>query len=638
MSEDNKQEEVKTPDEKEKSVVGTVVGAVAYTMAVEATRSGIRWLRDHKEDIRNFFNRNNEQVAENSATNNTAEQNLQNNQATETNQSNVNGQDLQNAQDAQMNGMENLEMGNDNVENVLAGGENVLIPHGKEKFIQMLAKYADFSHLNPENVASKGENVEDNVEEKGFKDEVIRWGRVIIPVVATAMLRYALGDEIDLGNDNQVEVENNSGQDVVQNEEIVQDVVESVEPPTLTDEQRQELIEQLSREDAQEFTRVQGVQLRDNIMQIQEYDDRYEEAYERILGTYEEEREAFLRDCGYNDALSELSRLSDETEMSRGEYLGRIRELKDEYGVTAYDERLIAQVRVNLANEGLPYTPDQFANRITGLGNGEENYCIAIQTNAMEDAVRETGNDTLGGVRDGVGWTTQYASNFFVENGFGENFERMDQLFTLNEDGEAIVNMDENGNPMIRDGDLAIVDNNHCIRLNVDENGVVTYSAGNNERIEAPARWFNDSCCTLIRTEDYATSLMQQQYQEMTDEQLLALNNQRHPSTNENSIDETLLAYAPKSVDMEYENEKGMDTTERRLLSSELKRAAKYTLEGTLPLSCSRELREWNGENTRNLNDRVDNYEASRGRENANSNSNSNSNISTMIKASAERA
>ena len=79
-----------------------------------------------------------------------------------------------------------------------------------------------------------------------------------------------------------------------------------------------------------------------------------------------------------------------------------------------------------------------------------------------------------------------------------------------------------------------------------------------------------------------------------------------------------------------------MDTTERRLLSSELGRTAKHMW--TLPLSCSRELREWNRENTNKLNERVDNYEASRGRENANSNSNSNSNISTMIKASAERA
>ena len=96
MSEDNKQEEVKTPDAQEKSVVGAVVGAVAYTMAVEATRSGIRWLRDHKEDIRNFFNRNNEQVAENSATNNTAEQSLQNNR------------------DAQVNNLGNIERVIDN--------------------------------------------------------------------------------------------------------------------------------------------------------------------------------------------------------------------------------------------------------------------------------------------------------------------------------------------------------------------------------------------------------------------------------------------------------------------------------------------------------------------------------------------
>ena len=607
MSEDNKQEEVKTPDAQEKSVVGAVVGAVAYTMAVEATRSGIRWLRDHKEDIRNFFNRNNEQVAENSATNNTAEQSLQNNR------------------DAQVNNLGNIERVIDNGQE---GEENhqdmenmIIAPKGKEKFVQMLAKQADFSHLNPENVVSKGENVE----EKGFKDEVIRWGRVIIPVVATAMLRYALGEEFDLGNDNQGEVENNSGQDVVQNEEIAQDVA-----PTLSAEERQELINQLSREDAQEFTRAQGEQLHDNIRQIQEYDARYQDAYERILGTHKEERETFLRDCGYNDARSELNRLRNETDMSRSEYLGRIRELKDEYGVAAYDERLAEQIRENLANEGMPYTPDQFANRITGLGNGEESYCIAIQTNAMEDAVRETGNDTLSGVREGVGWTVQYASNFFVENGFGENFERMDQLFTLNEQGQAIVNMDEDGNPMIRDGDLAIVNNIHCIRLNVDENGVVTFSAGNNERIEAPASWYDDSCCTLIHTEDYATSLMQQQYQEMTDEQLLVLNNQRHPSTNTNSIDDAMLVYAPKSVDMEYE--KGMDTTERRLLSSELERTAKYTLNGTLPLSCSEELREWNRGNTKKLNDRVDNCEALRGRENANSN------ISAMIKASAERA
>lgn len=594
MSEDNKQEEVKTPEAQEKSVVGAVVGAVAYTVAAEATRSGIRWLRDHKEDIRDFFNRNSE-----------------------------NANPHKNPNRVINNGQEGEENHQD-MENM------IVVPRGKEKFVQMLAKQADFSHLNSENVASKGENVEDNVEEKGVRENLIRWGRVIVPVVATAVLRYALGEEFDLGNENQGEVENNSVAEAIQ--ENAGNVVESVEPPTLTDEQRQELIEQLSREDAQEFTRAQGEQLHDNIRQIQEYGDRYEEAYERISAPYEEEREAFYNECGYNDALSELSRLRQETGMSIGEYVREVGNLREQYGVIEYDERLNAQIREELANEGFPYTPEQFANRITGLGNGEEAYCIAIQTNAMEDAVRETGNDTLGEVREGVGWTVQYASNFFVENGFGENFERMDQLFTVNENGQAIVNMDENGNPMIRDGDLAIVNHLHCIRLNVNDNGVVTFSAGNNERINAPASWYDDAYCTLIHTEDYATSLMQQQYQEMTDEQLLALNNQRHPSTNTNtnSIDDAMLAYAPKSVDMEYD--KGMDTTERRLLSSELERTAKHTLSGTLPLSCSEELREWNRGNTKKLNDRVDNYETSRGRENANSN------ISAMIKASAERA
>ena len=602
MSEDNKQEEVKTPDEKEKSVVGTVVGAVAYTMAVEATRSGIRWLRDHKEDIRNFFNRNNEQVAENSATNNTAEQSLQNNH------------------DAQVNNLGNIEIvinnGQEGEENHQDMENMIIAPKGKEKFVQMLAKQADFSHLSPKNVVSKGENVEDNVEEKGFKDEVIRWGRVIIPVVATAMLRYALGEEFDLGNDNQGEVENNSGQDVVQNEEIAQDVA-----PTLSAEERQELINQLSREDAQEFTRAQGEQLHDNIRQIQEYENRYNEAVRPLKEDYFNEREMLLD-----------SELGNRMRNAVGEEYEQAREEFDKL-----DQELLDKLQERMREQGFGETPDQFANRITGLGNGEESYCIAIQTNAMEDAVRETGNDTLSGVREGVGWTVQYASNFFVENGFGENFERMDQLFTLNEQGQAVVNMDEDGNPMIRDGDLAIVDECHCIRLNVDENGVVTFSAGNNERIEAPARWYDDSCCTLIHTEDYATSLMQQQYQEMTDEQLLALNNQRHPSTNTNSIDDAMLAYAPKSVDMEYE--KGMDTTERRLLSSELERTAKYTLNGTLPLSCSEELREWNRGNTKKLNDRVDNCEALRGRENAKrGRENANSNISAMIKASAERA
>ena len=580
MSEGNKQEEVKTPDEKEKSVVGTVVGAVAYTMAVEATRSGIRWLRDHKEDIRDFFNRNSE-----------------------------NPNPHKNPNRVINNGQEGEENHQD-MENM------IIAPKGKEKFVQMLAKQADFSHLSPKNVVSKGENVEDNVEEKGFKDEVIRWGRVIIPVVATAMLRYALGEEFDLGNDNQGEVENNSGQDVVQNEEIAQDVAS-----TLSAEERQELINQLSREDAQEFTRAQGEQLHDNIRQIQEYENRYNEAVRPLREDYFNEREMLLD-----------SELGNRVRNAVGEEYEQAREEFDKL-----DQELLDKLQERMREQGFGETPDQFANRITGLGNGEESYCIAIQTNAMEDAVRETGNDTLGGVREGVGWTVQYASSFFVENGFGENFERMDQLFTVNEQGQAIVNMDEDGNPMIRDGDLAIVDECHCIRLNVDENGVVTFSAGNNERIEAPARWYDDSCCTLIHTEDYATSLMQQQYQEMTDEQLLALNNQRHPSTNTNSIDDAMLAYAPKSVDMEYE--KGMDTTERRLLSSELERTAKYTLNGTLPLSCSEELLEWNRGNTKKLNDRVDNCEALRGRENAKQGrENANSNISAMIKASAERA
>ena len=69
-------------------------------------------------------------------------------------------------QTVESNGLNNnglvLEQRDGNQQENIEENQSIVVPRGKENFIKFLSQQADFSHLNPENVVSKGENVEDN--------------------------------------------------------------------------------------------------------------------------------------------------------------------------------------------------------------------------------------------------------------------------------------------------------------------------------------------------------------------------------------------------------------------------------------------------------------------------------------------
>ena len=93
--------------------------------------------------------------------------------------------------------------------------------------------------------------------------------------------------------------------------------------------------------------------------------------------------------------------------------LEKIAELKEKYGIAQMEEEHEKILQQKYNELGLTCSDYQYANKLTGLGDGENNYCIAIQTNAMRLASNQCGESALNQVRDGMGWTCDYASNFF---------------------------------------------------------------------------------------------------------------------------------------------------------------------------------------------------------------------------------
>ncbi len=106
-------------------------------------------------------------------------------------------------------------------------------------------------------------------------------------------------------------------------------------------------------------------------------------------------------------------------------------------------------------------------------------------------------------------------------------------------DNNGYVRKDENGNPRLKDGDFAFVQTNHgnenssgfhAIRLNVDENGKVTYTAGNTERINEPLGAAFMTCpCAVFHTQDYITDCVKEEYNDLNYQQAHALASGLYP-------------------------------------------------------------------------------------------------------------
>ena len=276
------------------------------------------------------------------------------------------------------------------------------------------------------------------------------------------------------------------------------------------------MIEEMSQAQTEQYIEAQKQSLHETIEKIAEYKKKYE-PYKKLKLELLDELVEKMENSGYDEALEEASKNNGGIAS-----LEKIAELKEKYGIAQMEEEHGKILQQKYNELGFTCSDYQYANKLTGLGDGENNYCIAIQTNAMRLASNQCGESTLKQVRDGMGWTCDYASNFFSKAGFADSYDRENSPF-VEVDGKWFVKKDENGKPLVNDGDMCIVDGIHCIRFNVDKEGVATYSAGNEERINANnLRWVYFSPITVIKTGEYAKNLLENEYKNMSNEEILA--------------------------------------------------------------------------------------------------------------------
>lgn len=106
-------------------------------------------------------------------------------------------------------------------------------------------------------------------------------------------------------------------------------------------------------------------------------------------------------------------------------------------------------------------------------------------------------------------------------------------------DENGYVKKDENGNPLLKDGDFAFIQSSygnenssgfHAIRINVDENNHATFTAGNNERINATiGSYYLNASCAVFHTQDYVADCIREQYKDLNHTQIATLVQNQYP-------------------------------------------------------------------------------------------------------------
>lgn len=201
----------------------------------------------------------------------------------------------------------------------------------------------------------------------------------------------------------------------------------------------------------------------------------------------------------------------------------------------------------------------------TGLTG--DNYCVAIQFSSLYKAGKDCipGNDnplclkTVDNRKkspmckvDSVGCSASvstkcsmayYASGGYVENSTcnnnGKNIsydQRIkDKSIKVSSfvDASGHVKKDASGKPKLKDGDLMYIEVGkasntstglHCVRVNVDAEGKVTYTGGNNERVNAPfSSYYYNKPVAVFHTSEYAKDCFEYQLNNMNDKDLLKM-------------------------------------------------------------------------------------------------------------------
>ncbi|MBQ8784785.1 MAG: hypothetical protein IJZ59_01930 [Alphaproteobacteria bacterium] len=197
---------------------------------------------------------------------------------------------------------------------------------------------------------------------------------------------------------------------------------------------------------------------------------------------------------------------------------------------------------------------DDYYNRIHATkickiwGGGDQNYCIALQHEACKRAEKSVGYDIM----PDIGFGCASAQAKFSKQNIGKSYNKISDCY------DPITNkvkLNEDGTPKLKDGDLMLfVDKDdrqafHCVRINVDDNGKVSYTAGNGDAIKGNLRWWNRQghACYVIPTSEVAMSNAETHYMGMSNEALLKLAQQR------NIVPQTNGIYAQQTSPQDYE-------------------------------------------------------------------------------------
>ena len=380
-----------------------------------------------------------------------------------------------------------------------------------------------------------------------------------------------------------------------------------------------ELIDRMASQDAARYTELQGKYMHDLLEKI----TARRTAYDQESDKFQKLSDAYKEQSGFSAAIAPLEEKYLNEELGLDEYKQMREQLLKQYKVDKY----------NASIDQRGENPQSYAARLCGLGE-TANYCLAIQTQAMRMAEKdmETEADALKPIRDNMGWTCQYATNTCQNMGIGRK-RKITNLYTTDSNGRHLVNKDKDGNPLVKDGDIALIDYGnkktygHCVRLNVDANGILTYSAGNEDRDHAPITKLAKLQATVVSTYDYAHSLAKEKYQNLSREELLAAAEKRglysparnndtanfaqlgnsRPDKSDNDKPHHKLERSGSLFSRADDKDKGKDNPfagfhgvdrkaaddGKKQLSAQLKRDAKHTLSGTIPASISEELKEF---------------------------------------------
>lgn len=257
--------------------------------------------------------------------------------------------------------------------------------------------------------------------------------------------------------------------------------------------------------------------------------------------------------------LSEQRRAADASGLSREEMIDAIsanvsRVVVEKQG--EYVEAAVCDMMKHPSNKKAYYA--QKYGKVGRILPSANNYCVAIQQYGFYMASKDLGlelnqemrregfevTDNIDFCRENrngcatdtiAGPVTSYCPNLIAQDNNSSCGIRNPKLSDfVTPDGH--VKKDKDGNPLLKDGDLIIgtvgrqtntTSGKHCVRVNIDENGKVTYTAGNGDHLRVPrpggVGFSLNTPVQIFHSEDNIKQNVATRLQNLTDEQLKVL-------------------------------------------------------------------------------------------------------------------